>query len=140
MDNTYSQGFQHSTLVYEIDIHKGSQSILFVFRVVFTGVYKGPLYTAAVPTTSSDGLDFFVVLGEEVSQLDLERGREQLVVGGPLLGVENERFGDLVTLPVRGDHVVLLQVFKHEGAHFGAGAEGCVVAGGIDACCVEGCP
>jgi len=35
----------------------------YVGTVALTGVYKGPLYTAAVPTTSSDGLDFFVVLG-----------------------------------------------------------------------------
>ena len=38
---TYSQGFQHDTLVYKSEIHKGSQSVLFVPTVVFVCVYKG---------------------------------------------------------------------------------------------------
>ena len=81
---------------------------------------------------SSDGFDLVVVLGEQVSQLDLERGRQHLVVGGPLFWVENERLGDLVALPIGSDHVVLLEVLKHKGANISTGTEGSVVAGGID--------
>ena len=77
------------------------------------------------------------MLGQQVAQLDLERGRQHLVVGGPLLRVENERLGDLVTLPVGSDHVVLLQVGKHEGPDIGVGTQGSVVARGIDAGTLE---
>ena len=38
---TYSQGFQHDTLVYKLEIHKGSQSVLFVPRDVLTDIHKG---------------------------------------------------------------------------------------------------
>ena len=86
---------------------------------------------------SSDGFDLVVVLGEQVSQLDLERRRQHFVVCRPFLWVENERLGDLVALPIGSDHVVLLEVLKHKGTHFGAGTEGCVVAGGVDTSTVQ---
>ena len=101
--------------------------------VVFTGVYKGPLvYGLSTDSASSDGLNLFVVLGQQVSELHLERRRQHLVVGGSLLGVENEGLGDLVTLPIGFNHVVLLEVGEHEGSDLSTGTEGCVVAGGVD--------
>jgi len=81
---------------------------------------------------SSDGLDFVVVLGQQVAQFHLERRREHLVVGGPLFRVENERLGDLVAFPVWGDHVVFLEIVQHKGSHFGAGTKGSIVARGVD--------
>ena len=49
---------------------------------------------------SSKGLDLFIVLGQKVAQLDLERGRQHLVVGGPLLGVEDDVARHFVAFPV----------------------------------------
>ena len=37
-----SRGLDHNTLVHEIDIHKGSQSVLHNASVVFTGEHLGP--------------------------------------------------------------------------------------------------
>ena len=41
IQQVYSQGFRHNPLVYEIDIHKGSQWVVFIPTHVNADVHKG---------------------------------------------------------------------------------------------------